>query len=310
MAAALATKILPHVHADSAGIAPYPERAAHEAITIMREFGIDISGHRSKSVDSLPIGTFDLIVAMDPLVYRNVRERYQVSADKLIPWDVEDPVGKEVEIYRQCARAIERLIPSLAARLEMAERPALNTEGHEAKVQEQDDLEKLLVSISRWRADLEDPRSRGTLLIGIAGKAATSFEELLRGLLFAYCKACSISLERTLSEEFASLNPAKLTLGQIITVLVELNGRFTECLRSMGSFGLLLAERPLMTTGEIDRLREIRDLRNSLTHRLNPYVLEAETEAKKATQRLLILVEQALGDQVFRVGTAVSKMRP
>ncbi len=230
MAAALTKEVLPQVHADSAGIAPYPEKATGEAVSIMREFGIDISGHRSKVVDSLPIDTFDLIVAMDSLVWRNLKERYQVPVNKLVLWEIADPVGRDEETYRQCASAIKSLIPSLVARIDRAQMPAPHAKEDALKAQGQDDLEKLFVSLSRWKADLEDPRSRGTLLIGIAGKAATSFEELLRELLFTYCKACSISLERTLSEEFSGLSPTKLTLGQTITVFVALNGRFTVCL--------------------------------------------------------------------------------
>lgn len=118
MAAGIASRILQDVDVESAGIAPFPgQGAAKEGIAVMREHGIDISGHRTRSVDSLPLGTYDLIVAMDSLVHGHLRDRFHISEQKLIGWNIKDPVGKPQEAYRQCAKAIEDAIQSLAARL-------------------------------------------------------------------------------------------------------------------------------------------------------------------------------------------------
>ncbi len=46
----------------SAGTQPGPVRP--EAIAVMREIGIDISGHRSKSVDEFAGETFDLVLTV------------------------------------------------------------------------------------------------------------------------------------------------------------------------------------------------------------------------------------------------------
>lgn len=118
MAAGIAGRILQDFDVESAGTAPFPDQgAAKEGIAVMREHGIDISGHRTRSVDSLPLGTYDLIVAMDSLVYRHLRDRFQIAPEKLIEWNIKDPVGKPQEVYRQCAKAIEEAIQSLAERL-------------------------------------------------------------------------------------------------------------------------------------------------------------------------------------------------
>jgi protein-tyrosine phosphatase len=118
MAVGLAKRIMRDFDVESAGIAPFPDqRAAKEGIAVMRERGIDISDHRTRSVDGLPLGTYDLIFAMDSLVYRHLRDRLQISPEKLIQWNIDDPVGKPQEAYRQAAKVIEEAIQSLAERL-------------------------------------------------------------------------------------------------------------------------------------------------------------------------------------------------
>lgn len=118
MAAGIAKRILQNLDVESAGIAPFPgQGAAKEGIAVMREHGIDISGHQTRSVDSLPLGTYDLIVAMDSLVHRHLKDRFHISPEKLIQWNIDDPVGKPREAYRQAAKVIEEAMQALAERL-------------------------------------------------------------------------------------------------------------------------------------------------------------------------------------------------
>jgi protein-tyrosine phosphatase len=118
MAAGIAGRILQHFDIESAGVAPFPDQgAAKEGIAVMRERGIDISDHRTRSVDSLPLGTYDLIVAMDSLVHRHLRDRFHISPEKLIQWNIDDPVGKPPEAYRRAAKTIEEAMQALAERL-------------------------------------------------------------------------------------------------------------------------------------------------------------------------------------------------
>src|SRR5258706_3616850 len=50
------------LEASSAGTAP--ERVDPRAIAVMREVGVDLSGHRSKSVQDMTGGEFDLVVTV------------------------------------------------------------------------------------------------------------------------------------------------------------------------------------------------------------------------------------------------------
>jgi arsenate reductase len=71
----------------SAGTAPSSVRP--EAIAVMREIGIDISGHRSKSVDEFAGHDFDCIVT----VCDNARDKCPVFPGhaERIHWSLEDP---------------------------------------------------------------------------------------------------------------------------------------------------------------------------------------------------------------------------
>jgi len=73
----------------SAGVSP--TRVRPEAIEVMREIGIDISNHRSKSVDEyLGLG-FDYVIT----VCDNANEQCPIfpGATKRIHWSFEDPAA-------------------------------------------------------------------------------------------------------------------------------------------------------------------------------------------------------------------------
>jgi arsenate reductase len=69
----------------------HPSRVRPEAIAVMREIGIDISGHRSKSVDEFAGQNFDYVVT----VCDNARDNCPVfpAAVKRIHWSFEDPAA-------------------------------------------------------------------------------------------------------------------------------------------------------------------------------------------------------------------------
>jgi arsenate reductase len=73
----------------SAGTKPTQVRA--EAIAVMGEVGIDISGHRSKSVDEFGGQTFDYVIT----VCDNAKESCPVfpATTKRIHWSLEDPAA-------------------------------------------------------------------------------------------------------------------------------------------------------------------------------------------------------------------------
>lgn len=75
----------------SAGVSPSNVRP--EAIAAMREIGIDISGHRSKSVDEFSDQEFDYVIT----VCDNAREQCPVfpGRAKQIHWSFDDPAAAE-----------------------------------------------------------------------------------------------------------------------------------------------------------------------------------------------------------------------
>ena len=71
----------------SAGVAPSHVRS--EAIEVMREIGIDISSHRSKSVDGFTGQVFDYVIT----VCDNANQQCPIfpGKSKRIHWSIDDP---------------------------------------------------------------------------------------------------------------------------------------------------------------------------------------------------------------------------
>lgn len=69
----------------------HPSHVRPEAIAAMKELGIDISGHRSKSVDEFAGRAFDFVIT----VCDNARESCPVfpATTKRIHWSIEDPAA-------------------------------------------------------------------------------------------------------------------------------------------------------------------------------------------------------------------------
>jgi protein-tyrosine-phosphatase len=98
------------VLAESAGIAAANENsAAPEAVHVVREnYGGDISSHRSRHVDVIPLEEFDFIIAMDTMVYNYLDKLDDVQAARLYGWDIEDPIGLGVWAFEDAALKIEQ----------------------------------------------------------------------------------------------------------------------------------------------------------------------------------------------------------
>lgn len=75
----------------SAGVDPSNVRP--EAIDVMNEIGIDISGHRSKSVDEFAGQEFDYVIT----VCDNANQRCPIfpGDTKRIHWSIDDPAAAE-----------------------------------------------------------------------------------------------------------------------------------------------------------------------------------------------------------------------
>ena len=107
---------------ESAGVEPSSVRP--EAIEVMREIGLDISGHRSKSIDEFTGREFDYVIT----VCDNANERCPVFPGSVqrIHWSFEDPAaktGNEIErlaVFRRVRNEIrERLRPFAAEALHL-----------------------------------------------------------------------------------------------------------------------------------------------------------------------------------------------
>jgi len=79
---------------ESAGIAPSFVRS--EAIEVMREIGIDISSHRSKSLDEFMTTPFDWVIT----VCDNARQNCPVlpGPARQLHWNLEDPAAVEGDV--------------------------------------------------------------------------------------------------------------------------------------------------------------------------------------------------------------------
>ena len=75
----------------SAGVDPSSVRS--EAIEVMRQIGIDISGHRSKSVDEFAGQEFDYVIT----VCDNANQNCPIfpGNTKRIHWSIDDPAAVE-----------------------------------------------------------------------------------------------------------------------------------------------------------------------------------------------------------------------
>ncbi|MEO6334630.1 MAG: arsenate reductase ArsC [Pyrinomonadaceae bacterium] len=84
-------------HVESAGVTPSQVRP--EAIDAMREIGIDISGHRSKSVDEFMDQNFNYVVT----VCDNARQSCPVFPGNAtrIHWSFDDPAEAEGDVQQR-----------------------------------------------------------------------------------------------------------------------------------------------------------------------------------------------------------------
>ncbi len=108
------------IKVNSAGVAAGDGfNASQEAVIVMNQRGIDLSGHQSKMLTIELVEWADVIFAMTPSHAQAVLRGAPHAKNKVFPVDamhpVLDPIGGPVEVYREVADQLERLI---RARLE------------------------------------------------------------------------------------------------------------------------------------------------------------------------------------------------
>jgi arsenate reductase len=81
-----------------------------DAVLVMKEIGIDITGQVSKGFEQLPYNKFDYIVTMgcqDTCPYFPAKEK--------VDWQIEDPKGKGLEVFRRVRDEIGEKVKELLA---------------------------------------------------------------------------------------------------------------------------------------------------------------------------------------------------
>ncbi len=84
-----------------------------DAVKVMAEAGIDISGNRSKGFQEIPFNGFDWVITM------GCGDRCPfVPAEQRLDWAVEDPKGKSLDFFRevrdQIKKNVEKLVQHIA----------------------------------------------------------------------------------------------------------------------------------------------------------------------------------------------------
>ncbi len=120
MAAALAKQIFGgHTEISSAGTDAWEDSAASsEAVAVLRERGLDLTGHCSSRVSRELIAGADWVIPMTKAHELRLKALFPEYRRKIVrlgewserPRDVQDPWGRSLEEYRICAAEIEELL--------------------------------------------------------------------------------------------------------------------------------------------------------------------------------------------------------
>jgi protein-tyrosine-phosphatase len=104
------------MEASSAGVSPLG-RIVEPTRKVLLERGVRMDGQSSKSLGEAGAGSADLIINMSGFPGKSLFANRAFE-----DWDVDDPYGEDLLIYRQVCDDIEERLRELAARL----RPAGN----------------------------------------------------------------------------------------------------------------------------------------------------------------------------------------
>jgi protein-tyrosine-phosphatase len=117
-----------HVQVESAGISTVSGAPASDgALEVAAEAGLDLSAHRSQPITQELIEWADLILGMGPSHLVGVAELGGAEKTALVTdfldddalgTAIEDPFGREVELYRETYQQLAHAIDGLLSRLE------------------------------------------------------------------------------------------------------------------------------------------------------------------------------------------------
>lgn len=126
MAEAIAGKLIKDenkedcVKALSAGIYAIPgSSASHQAVEVMKEWGIDIKGHTARQIDTRMMEEADVVLTMTEehkILLAQLNPQFKSKIFTLKEYaeggggDISDPFGCSVDIYRKCAVELREYI--------------------------------------------------------------------------------------------------------------------------------------------------------------------------------------------------------
>lgn len=103
--------------AESAGLAASCEPASQLAVTVMREWDIDLRGHHSRPVTAMLCEAADLVAVMSlrapagPDGHGGDPQKIVVLGEE--SGGIPDPYGGDAADYRQCRDALERAVAAI-----------------------------------------------------------------------------------------------------------------------------------------------------------------------------------------------------
>lgn len=105
---------------ESAGLYAWEnETASPEAIEVMSQLGIDLTGHRSRLVNEAMVQDADLILTMTRRHRDQLQENFPYLKDKIYTLaeyagqpnqEIPDPYGQNIEAYQQALEQIRKLL--------------------------------------------------------------------------------------------------------------------------------------------------------------------------------------------------------
>lgn len=127
MAESIAGKLFgDFVQVGSAGLAAFPGQSASAyALEVLKEQGIDLSGHSSRKISAELVAAADWVIPMTKAQEEALRSLFPEYAHKircLGDWggrkkDIDDPWSGSIEVYRRTALEIEELLRALQENL-------------------------------------------------------------------------------------------------------------------------------------------------------------------------------------------------
>jgi arsenate reductase (thioredoxin) len=99
----------------SAGVSP-ASRLPPETVAMMKEKGIDVSGHFPKSLSEVLRTSYEVIINMSGVALKDV--------ENVVDWAVEDPLGADDTKFRKVRDEIEQRVQRLVVALRQPSAPA------------------------------------------------------------------------------------------------------------------------------------------------------------------------------------------